>query len=100
MTTAKELGTRLRQMRKARHYTLTDLAARSGVAVSTLSKIENGPLSPTFDKVLRLAKGPGISIGRLIGEEAAEDAPRPNSRFLPARHGESVTIDTGNYEYD
>jgi len=100
MTTAQELGTRLRQLRKARQLTLNNLATLSGVAVSTISKIENGALSPTLDKVLRLASGLDLSISQLIGEEANElDNKRPNSRFLPSRHDDGVVIDTQNYEY-
>ena len=100
MTAAHELGARLRHLRKSRQLTLNALAKLSGVAVSTISKIENGALSPTLDKVLRLANGLELSIGQLIGEEQIEDDKRPpNSRFLPAREGEGIVIDTQNYEY-
>ncbi|MGY3438087.1 MULTISPECIES: helix-turn-helix domain-containing protein [unclassified Marinovum] len=100
MTTAHALGARLRQLRKSRQLTLTALASLSGVAVSTISKIENGALSPTLDKVLRLANGLELSIGQLIGEEQIEgDKSPPNSRFLPARAGDGIVIDTQNYEY-
>ncbi|KZX98846.1 MULTISPECIES: helix-turn-helix domain-containing protein [unclassified Sulfitobacter] len=100
MTAAHELGARLRHLRKSRQLTLNALAKLSGVAVSTISKIENGALSPTLDKVLRLANGLELSIGQLIGEEQIEGDKRPpNSRFLPAREGEGIVIDTQNYEY-
>ena len=100
MTTAQEFGTRLRLLRKTRQLTLSNLANLSGVAVSTISKIENGALSPTLDKVLRLASGLELSIGQLIGDETNElDQKIPNSRFLPSRQGDGVVIDTQNYEY-
>ena len=63
MTTSQALGQRVRMLRKTRQLTLHDLARISGVAVSTISKIENGALSPTLDKVSRLAEGFGLSIG-------------------------------------
>lgn len=100
MTTAQVLGARLRKLRKAEQMTLSDLAAVSGVALSTISKIENGALSPTLDKVLRLAEGLNITISQLIDEEAAGEAdPPPNSRLVPARTGDGIVIDTQNYEY-
>lgn len=100
MTTAHALGTRLRQLRKSRQLTLSALASLSGVAVSTISKIENGALSPTLDKVLRLANGLDLSIGQLIGEEEVGSGQSgPNSRLLPARGNDGIVIDTQNYEY-
>lgn len=100
MTTALDLGARLRHLRKARQHTLSSLAALSGVAVSTISKIENGALSPTLDKVLRLAEGLELSIGQLIGDEKSEiDKRPPNSRLLASRKDDGIIIDTQNYKY-
>lgn len=98
MTAAQDLGARLRKLRKARQLTLTGLASLSGVAVSTISKIENGALSPTLDKVLRLAAGLDMTIGQLIGDEESADT-SPNSRFAPSREGDGIVIDTKNYVY-
>ncbi|APE45966.1 transcriptional regulator (plasmid) [Sulfitobacter alexandrii] len=100
MTTAQALGARLRHLRKSRQLTLSTLGALSGVSVSTISKIENGSLSPTLDKVLRLAEGLELSIGQLIGDEQSDfDKPAPNSRMVPARLEDGIVIDTQNYEY-
>ncbi len=100
MTTAQALGARLRHLRKSKQMTLTDLGSLSGVSVSTISKIENGALSPTLDKVLRLAEGLELSIGQLIGDEqSAYDKRPPNSRMLPSRIDDGIVIDTDNYEY-
>ena len=100
MTTAQVLGSRLRKLRRAQQLTLSDLAAQSGVALSTISKIENGALSPTLDKVLRLANGLNITVSQLIGEDiSGESEPPPNSRLVPARASDGIVIDTQNYEY-
>ncbi|WP_333828305.1 helix-turn-helix domain-containing protein [Pararhodobacter sp.] len=100
MTTAQELGTRLRKFRRGQQLTLSDLAEVSGVALSTISKIENGSFSPTLDKVLRLAKGLNITITQLIGEDDAGTAePPPNSRLALARADDGIVLDTENYEY-
>lgn len=100
MTTAHVLGARLRKLRKAQQLTLSELAAQSGVALSTISKIENGTLSPTLDKVLRLASGLKINITQLIAENESGDADSPpNSRLVLARSNDGIIIDTANYEY-
>lgn len=100
MTTAQVLGARLRKLRRAQQLTLSELAAQSGVALSTISKIENGALSPTLDKVSRLANGLNITISQLIGEDnSVAVEPPPNSRLVPARTNDGIVIDTQNYEY-
>ncbi|MBR9864004.1 MAG: helix-turn-helix transcriptional regulator, partial [Rhodobacteraceae bacterium] len=100
MTTPNDLGARLRHLRKAHQLTLNGLAQLSGVSVSTISKIENGALSPTLDKVLRLADGLELTVGQLIGEDDSAGAVQvPNSRFSPSRAGDGVVIDTPNYVY-
>nr|WP_325252127.1 XRE family transcriptional regulator [Amylibacter sp.] len=101
MTTPKALGQRVKSLRKSRQLTLAQLSDISGVAVSTISKIENGALSPTLDKILRLAGGLELTIGQLIGEETlGSETAAPNSRFQPARLADAVQIDTPNYEYN
>ena len=44
-----DLGLRVRELRKARNWTLEQAATQAGLARSTLSKIENGQMSPTYD---------------------------------------------------
>ena len=44
-----DLGSRVRDLRKARNWTLEQAAQQAGLARSTLSKIENGQMSPTYD---------------------------------------------------
>ena len=52
-----KLGERVRAIRRARNWTLEEAAQRAGLARSTLSKIENEQMSPTFDAVQKLARG-------------------------------------------
>ena len=49
-----DLGIRVRELRKAKGWTLEQAAARAGLARSTLSKIENGQMSPTYDALKKL----------------------------------------------
>ncbi len=60
------LGRRVREMRKAKGCKLADLAARTGLAVSTISKMERGEISLTYDRFIRLAQGLGLDVGELF----------------------------------
>ncbi|MBC7737171.1 MAG: helix-turn-helix transcriptional regulator [Candidatus Saccharibacteria bacterium] len=72
--TAGQLGERLRQQMG---WTLQDLSRRSGVSLSTLSKIENAQVAPTFDTLVKAAKGLGIGFEALPSEPAPSEPPAP-----------------------
>ncbi|MBY8975726.1 helix-turn-helix transcriptional regulator [Rhodobacteraceae bacterium NNCM2] len=61
-----DLGARVRQLRHDRQWTLEEAAKRAGLARSTLSKIENAQMSPTYDAVQKLAHGLGIDVPQLF----------------------------------
>jgi transcriptional regulator with XRE-family HTH domain len=48
---------RLRAIRRELDLTLSDVALRSGVSISNLSKIERADVSPSFDVVIRICEG-------------------------------------------
>lgn len=50
-------GALLFRLRRKNGWTLAEVSKRTGVAVSTLSKIENGKSSPNYDVLLRLCRG-------------------------------------------
>lgn len=60
------LAERLRMLRAQRGWTLGQTSKASGVAASTLSKIENGLMSPTYDVLLKLASGLDIDLAELF----------------------------------
>ncbi len=59
-------GERLRALRQARKMTLQQASKETGVAQSTLSKMENNQLSPTFNLMQKLAVGLGIDMPQLF----------------------------------
>jgi transcriptional regulator with XRE-family HTH domain len=61
-----DIGGRIRQLRKQRGWPLEKASESSGVAHSTLSKIERGELSPTFGTIQKIAAGFGIDIATLL----------------------------------
>jgi transcriptional regulator with XRE-family HTH domain len=68
------LGKRLRQLRREKGMTLEDAGRLTSLATSTLSKIENDRMSPTFDVVQKLALGFGIDITELFAGSSGQEA--------------------------
>lgn len=62
------IGKALQRLRKNNDLTLAAVSAKTGVAISTLSKIENNQSSPNFDVLTRLADGLGLDLFALLGE--------------------------------
>ena len=68
------LGERVRELRKGRGWTLEQAAKQAGLARSTLSKIENGQMSPTYEALKKLAEIEGPLKGwRFEGAQSEED---------------------------
>jgi transcriptional regulator with XRE-family HTH domain len=63
-----QLGKRVREIRLSQNLTLEEASKRTGLARSTLSKIENEQISPTFSAVSKLVKGLGIDIPQLFSQ--------------------------------
>ena len=60
-------GIRVKQTRLEKNWTLSDLSLRSGVAVSTLSGIENGKTDPQLSTLKKLAEVLEVNVDWLIG---------------------------------
>ncbi len=60
------LAERLRQERKARGWSMADLAERSGVSRAMIGKIENAEASPTATLLSRIATAFGMSLSTLL----------------------------------
>ena len=65
------LGLKLRHARTVRGMRLSDLATISRCSESLLSKIENGKTIPSLNTLHSLAKGLGLTIAKLLSDEAA-----------------------------
>ena len=74
----------LRQARISQGLSLRDLSARTGMPYSTLSKLENGKMGLTYDKLIKLAQGLGIDLQELVSG-------RTPATIVPAVGRRSVT---------
>ncbi|MGB0664051.1 MAG: helix-turn-helix domain-containing protein [Pontibacterium sp.] len=61
-----QLGKRVKEIRLSQGLTLEEASKRTGLARSTLSKIENEQISPTFSAVTKLANGLAIDMPQLF----------------------------------
>lgn len=77
------VGPRLRALRHARAWTLDQVAAVSGISVSTLSRLETGKRSPSLDLLLPLARTFRVPLDDLVGAPATGD---PRVHLRPFRH--------------
>ena len=66
MTEQPRLGQCLRAVRHRHGLTLQDVVERTGVALSTLSKVENDQMSLTYDKLLQKTRKREIVQARQI----------------------------------
>jgi transcriptional regulator with XRE-family HTH domain len=62
------LAERLRALRRARGWSLDELSALSGVSRASLSRIENGEVSPTASVLGRLAGAHRTTVSRLLAD--------------------------------
>jgi transcriptional regulator with XRE-family HTH domain len=69
------LGARLAELRTEHGYSLGELAGRSGVSRSTLSRAERAEISPTASLLNRLCAVYGRTMSQLLSEVEAEPAP-------------------------
>lgn len=91
------VGHRVLQLRTEKKLTQTELAKRSGISHSNLSKIENCLLSPTFETILRIVDGLEIDISELLS--ASNDIPHRTRRVV-TRRGQGEIHETENYVYE
>jgi transcriptional regulator with XRE-family HTH domain len=62
----RTFGERIRELRKHQGRTLEELSEESGLSRAALSKIERGEMSPTYDSLLKIARGLGTDVALLI----------------------------------
>lgn len=76
----RDVGPRLRQLRKSNELTLDALSAATGIPVSTLSRVETGGRKPTLELLLALADHYRVPLDDLVGITEPED---PRVRLEP-----------------
>lgn len=61
-----DLGERIKEIRKGKGWSLERASESAGISRSSLFKIEKGKMSPTFDAMLKIARGFGLDVSHLL----------------------------------
>lgn len=91
------LSIKLRRIRAEKNWTLDEVSQRAGLARSTLSKIENGLMSPTYDVLQKITQGLEIDMIELFKPDVANVA--AGMRSITRVDG-GTTHETTAYRYE
>jgi transcriptional regulator with XRE-family HTH domain len=92
-------GSALKALRTQRGWTLAEVGKRTGLPISTLSKIENERISLNYDKLALLSASLGVDISELFAPafHAVHGAVIGRRTFTP--RGQGQFIETANYNH-
>lgn len=95
---ATRIGNQLRALRIAAGASGGELASRSGVSRSMLSRIERGLVSPSVESLDRIASGLGVPVSRFFSDQTT----RTDFSHVPA--GRGILVDrvgaVAGYRYE
>jgi transcriptional regulator with XRE-family HTH domain len=94
------LGACLRRLRFERRLSIADISVATGIAKSTLSRVENDQLSLTYTKLLQLCRGLQIDLAELFSHDCGAEVPRPSGRRTHTPPGAGHRVQVGKLEYD
>jgi transcriptional regulator with XRE-family HTH domain len=90
-------GPRIKRLRRDADLTLQQLSDRSGLAISTISKVENSQISPTYENILRLADGLEVDVADLFVKGSSAMA---SGRRSITRAGQGAKLQSAQYQYE
>ena len=93
------LGSLLSALRSRKGWTLKEMSQRTGIPVSTLSKVEHDRLTLTYDKLVQLSQRLNIRISEMFADPAATAEPPVTARRSIGRLEDAVRVNTRNYDY-
>jgi transcriptional regulator with XRE-family HTH domain len=98
-STPPTLGTVMKSIRSRNGWTLKEMSAKSGIPVSTLSKVEHDRLTLSYDKLQQLSQRLNIRMSDLFAEDDEGSAPRVTGRRSIGTIDQAVRVTTDNYDY-
>lgn len=94
---AVSIGPLLAAARRRKGWTLQELGRESGVAIGTLSKIENGKSGASFDTVVRVARALDVSFEDILSPNSPKFA---SGRRSITQKGKGIKFGFNYYEYE
>ncbi|HLT91266.1 MAG TPA: XRE family transcriptional regulator [Woeseiaceae bacterium] len=95
------LGSLLRGLRMRNGWTLREMSERTGMPISTLSKVEHNRLTLTYEKLVQLSERLNIRMSELFAEAPAEgnEAPTVTARRSISDIDRALLVRTPNYDH-
>jgi len=97
-TSKRSLGKNLRTTRKKLGLTISEVSGLTGLACSTISKVENDQMSLTYDKLSQLANGLQTDIASLFQADGASND-TVTARHSVDRPKDRIALKAGQYSY-
>lgn len=98
-TDSPTLGALLRSLRSRKGWTLKQMSEKSGIPVSTLSKVEHDRLTLTYDKLYELSQKLGMRMSDLFAELSDDSSSPVTARRSIGNLQNAIRIETPNYDY-
>lgn len=93
------LGAVMKGIRARNGWTLKEMSVKSGIPVSTLSKVEHDRLTLSYDKLQQLSQRLKIRMSDLFAEDGEDSSPRVTGRRSIGTIDKAVRVTTDNYDY-
>ena len=92
-------GATIRALRLGKGLTLAQVSKKTGLAVSTLSTLEIGSVSLSYDKLMLISKGLGVDMASLVDPkpQTARGSGMAAGRRAVQRAGEGQLVETHSY---
>ncbi|SDX07920.1 helix-turn-helix domain-containing protein [Roseicitreum antarcticum] len=92
-----DLGARMKAVRQSCGYTLEVAAQRTGLALSTIHKIENGRVSPSYENLVKIARAYEVGMERLF---SSDHEATQTTRMTVTKAGQGRKVRSKNFEYE
>lgn len=93
------LGVLLRNLRDRERWTLKEMSLQSGIPVSTLSKIEHGRLTLSYDKICAVSQRLGLSMTELLAQSDKGARPSVTGRRSLSDLDSAAHVETPDRDY-
>ena len=95
-----KLAEALRGLRRRLGLSMSEVSRRTGIAISTLSKVESGKMSLTYDKLSQLCQGLDVDFADFLsGSSSAPSDTSAKGRRSINRVGDGVVVRTEHYDH-
>ncbi len=96
----EDVGEYIRQCRRRQKLNLKTLSERTGLSISTLSKLENNQIELTYAKLMIISEGLGVNLSELIfTQDKQQVLGRRTGHRSVTRHDARRKAASNNYDY-